>query len=93
MTPELNDICVAAAKACGGGIVAIDVLEDPDRGLLINEVNYKMEFRNSIAPTGVDIPGHMVDFSLRVAREGWAAANGWKNGEAMYQAVSLTGED
>ena len=31
--------------------------EDPDRGLLVNEVNYTMEFRNSIAPTGVDIPG------------------------------------
>src|SRR5215475_3077990 len=70
VTPELNDLCVAAAKACGGGIVAIDVLEDPDRGLLVNEVNYTMEFRNSIAPTGVDIPGRMVDFSLKVARDG-----------------------
>lgn len=93
VTPELNDLCVAAAKACGGGVVAIDVLEDPDRGLLINEVNYTMEFRNSIAPTGVDIPGRMVDFSLKVARDGWAAANGWKNGETLYQPVSLTGED
>jgi hypothetical protein len=35
----------------------------------------------------------MVDFSLQVARDGWAAANGWKNGEAVYQPVSLTGED
>jgi len=93
VTPELNAICVAAAKACGGGIVAIDVLEDPDRGLLVNEVNYTMEFRNSIAPTGVDIPGRMVDFSLKVAREGWAPANGWTSDEAAYQAVSLTGDD
>lgn len=93
VTPDLNDICVAAAKAVGGGVVAIDVLEDPDRGLLVNEVNYTMEFRNSIAPTGVDIPGRMVDFCLRVAREGWEAANGWSNGETDYQPVSLTGED
>ncbi len=93
VTPELNDICVAAAKAVGGGVVAIDVLEDPDRGLLVNEVNYTMEFRNSIAPTGVDIPGRMVDFSLKVASEGWEAANGWHNGETLYQPVSLTGED
>lgn len=93
VTPELNDLCVAAAKAVGGGVVAIDVLEDPERGLLVNEVNYTMEFRNSIAPTGVDIPGRMVDFSLKVAREGWAAANGWGNGEAAFQPVSLTGED
>ncbi|MEZ4735910.1 MAG: lysine biosynthesis protein LysX [Caldilineaceae bacterium] len=91
VTPDLNDICVQAAKAVGGGVVAIDVLEDPDRGLLINEVNYTMEFRNSIAPTGVDIPGCMVDFTVKVAKEGWAAANGWRNGEQHgYAAVSLT---
>ena len=68
ITPELNDICVAAANAVGGGVVAIDVFEDPDRGLLINEVNYTMEFRNSIAPTGVDIPGKVADFCLRVGK-------------------------
>ena len=91
VTPDLNDICVRAAKAVGGGVVAIDVLEDPNRGLLINEVNYTMEFRNSIAPTGVDIPGRMIDFALRVAKDGWAAANGWHNGEPNpYRAVSLT---
>jgi [lysine-biosynthesis-protein LysW]---L-2-aminoadipate ligase len=92
VTPDLNDICVAAAKAVGGGIVAIDVLEDPDRGLMINEVNYTMEFRNSIAPTGVDIPGRMVDFCLEVVDKGWNAANGWTNSEAAYEPVSLAGE-
>ena len=45
-----------AAQAVGGGILAIDVLEDPEHGLLVNEINATMEFRNSIAPTGVDIP-------------------------------------
>jgi [lysine-biosynthesis-protein LysW]--L-2-aminoadipate ligase len=90
VTPELNALCVAAAKAVGGGVVAIDVFEDPDRGLLVNEVNYTMEFRNSIAPTGVNIPGRMVDFCLRVAQEGWAAANNWKNGEPARHPVSLT---
>ncbi len=78
ITPELNDICVRAAKAVGGGVVAIDVFEDPERGLLVNEVNYTMEFRNSIEPTGVDIPGKIVDFALRVAEEGWPTANGWR---------------
>jgi [lysine-biosynthesis-protein LysW]--L-2-aminoadipate ligase len=93
VTPDLNEICVRAARAVGGGVVAIDVLEDPDRGLLINEVNYTMEFRNSIAPTGVDIPGRMADFCMRVAKDGWAAANGWTAEEAAYHPVSLTGED
>jgi [lysine-biosynthesis-protein LysW]--L-2-aminoadipate ligase len=90
VTPELNDICVRATKAVGGGIVAIDLFEDPDRGLLINEVNYTMEYRNSIAPTGVNIPDRMVDFCVRVAQEGWVAANGWRNGGPQYHAVSLT---
>ncbi len=77
VTPELNEICVTAARAVGGGVVAIDILEDPERGYLVNEVNYTMEFKNSVAPTGVDIPGKIVDFVIRVAEEGWERANGW----------------
>jgi [lysine-biosynthesis-protein LysW]--L-2-aminoadipate ligase len=68
ITPALDAICVRAAKSVGGGIVAIDLLEDPRRGLLVNEVNYTMEFRNSIAPTGVNIPALMVDYLLEAAR-------------------------
>lgn len=66
VTPELNDLCVRAARAVGGGVVAIDVLEAPE-GLLVNEVNYTMEFRNSIDATGVNIPGRVVDYALTVA--------------------------
>ena len=91
ITPELNDICARAANAVGGGVVAIDVFEDPDRGFLINEVNYTMEFRNSIAPTGVNIPARYADFCLKVATEGWSAANGWQNGGPVHQVVTLTG--
>jgi len=90
VTPEMNDLCVAATRAVGGGVVAIDLFEDPDRGLIVNEVNYTMEYRNSIAPTGVNIPGRMVDFALKVASEGWAAANGWNEEAPSYSAVSLT---
>jgi [lysine-biosynthesis-protein LysW]--L-2-aminoadipate ligase len=68
VTPELNDLCVRAAKAVGGGVVAIDVFEDADRGLLVNEVNYTMEFRNSIDTTGVNIPGRVIDYCLKVAK-------------------------
>ena len=67
VTPELADISVRAAKAVGGGVVAIDLLES-ERGLLVNEVNYTMEFRNSIDTTGVNIPGKVVDHILAVAR-------------------------
>ena len=67
VTPELNEISVRAAKAVGGGVVAIDVFEMPG-GLMVNEVNYTMEFRNSIDTTGVDIPAKVVDYVLEVAR-------------------------
>jgi len=90
VTPEINDLCVRAARAVGGGMVAIDLFEDPEKGLIVNEVNYTMEYRNSIAPTGVNIPARMVDFCLRVARDGWAAANGWAEDAPDYRSVSLT---
>ena len=70
ITPQMDDLCVRAAGAVGGGMVAVDLLEDPDRGLLVNEVNYTMEFRNSIEPTGVNIPARMIDHLCSVAREG-----------------------
>jgi [lysine-biosynthesis-protein LysW]--L-2-aminoadipate ligase len=70
VTPELDRLCVHAAQAVGGGILAIDLLEDPERGLLVNEINATMEFRNSIAPTGVDIPNAMLDYVLSDVREG-----------------------
>jgi [lysine-biosynthesis-protein LysW]--L-2-aminoadipate ligase len=65
ITDELGDISVRAAEACGGGVVAADVFET-DQGYSINEVNYTMEFRNSIDVTGVNIPGKIVDYVLEV---------------------------
>ncbi len=64
---ELGELAVAAAAAVGGGILAVDLVEHPDRGLLVLEVNHGGEFRNSIEPTGVDLPGLMVDHVLAVA--------------------------
>lgn len=68
VTDELNDISVRAAKAVGGGIVAIDIFETP-HGLMVNEVNYTMEYKNSIVTTGVNIPQKMVEYILQVAEE------------------------
>jgi [lysine-biosynthesis-protein LysW]--L-2-aminoadipate ligase len=34
--------------------------------MVVPEVNYTMEFRNSIDTTGVDIPARIVDYVLRV---------------------------
>ena len=66
---DLAEICVKTARAVGGGLLAVDLFESED-GLLVNEVNYTMEFRNSIDTTGVNIPGRAVDYILsRAARD------------------------
>ncbi|MBW1944346.1 MAG: lysine biosynthesis protein LysX [Deltaproteobacteria bacterium] len=65
---EIHEISVQAAKACGGGAVAIDIFET-DQGYSVNEVNYTMEFRNSIDVTGVNIPAKIVDYVLEVGRK------------------------
>ncbi len=70
VTPDIDQLSCAAAHAVGGGMVAIDLLEDRDGRLLICEVNHTPEFRNSIDTTGVDIPGWMVDHILEVAMDG-----------------------
>ena len=59
VTPELADISLRAADAIGGGVLAVDIFET-DAGLLVNEVNYTMEFKNSIDVTGVNIPERIV---------------------------------
>lgn len=67
MAPELSDICHRTAQAMGGGLLAIDVFET-ETGYTINEVNHTMEFRNSIATTGVNIPEKMVDYVIQNAK-------------------------
>ena len=64
VTDEVAQISLAAANAVGGGIVAVDLFESAD-GLLVNEVNYTMEFRNSIDTTGIDIPARVADYVIR----------------------------
>jgi [lysine-biosynthesis-protein LysW]--L-2-aminoadipate ligase len=68
VTPELNELCVRAAQAVGGGILAVDLFEDEQRGFLVHEINATMEFRNSITPTGVDIPQEILEYVCSHAR-------------------------
>ena len=64
---ELAEISLRAANAVGGGVVAVDLFETPE-GLQVNEVNYTMEFRNSIDTTGVDIPATIVDYVVESSK-------------------------
>ena len=64
VTGAIDDICVQAAQAVGGGILAIDLLEDARGEYVVNEINHTMEFRNSSKPTGVDIAQEVIDFVI-----------------------------
>ena len=61
---EVGEISARAAACVGGDIVAVDLLECPERGLLVNEINHSMEFRNSVDVSGVDIPGLVIEHAL-----------------------------
>ena len=63
VTDEIAELCQRAARAVGGGLLALDLFET-DYGLTVNEINHTMEFRNSITTTGVDIPQRMVEYVL-----------------------------
>ncbi len=75
VTPEIDRLSQAAARAVGGGVLAVDLFES-ESGFQVNEVNYTMEFRNSIHTTGVDIPARIVDYVLEAAAEGQSGSEG-----------------
>ncbi|MDD5370961.1 MAG: lysine biosynthesis protein LysX [Anaerolineaceae bacterium] len=66
VTPELDEICRAAAQCVGGGVLAIDIMEDPDRGYLVNEINHTMEFHSLAPTTHVDVAGLIVEYTIAV---------------------------
>ncbi len=84
ITDELHDISLRAAAAVGGGVVAIDLLEDRRAACWCNEVNYTMEFRNTIAPTGVDIPAR--HRRLRAGGGRGRAAGGHDSARRLHRA-------
>jgi [lysine-biosynthesis-protein LysW]---L-2-aminoadipate ligase len=68
VTPELEEICAKAAQAVGGGVLAVDVIEHPERGFLVNEINHTLEFHTTQPMTGVDIADLIVGYVLKVGQ-------------------------
>ncbi len=66
LSPAIAGLSLAAARAVGGGVVAVDLLETADGRLLVNEVNHTPEFHGAAQATGVDIAGHIVDYVVRL---------------------------
>jgi [lysine-biosynthesis-protein LysW]---L-2-aminoadipate ligase len=69
ITPEIHDLCMRAANAVGGGVLAVDLVEHPELGLVVNEINHTMEFHTAQPISGVDIAGEIVSYVVRKARQ------------------------
>jgi [lysine-biosynthesis-protein LysW]--L-2-aminoadipate ligase len=69
ITPEIEALCLKAAAAVGGGILAVDLIEHPERGYLVNEINHTMEFHTAQPISGVDIADEIVNYVMDVAKK------------------------
>ena len=69
ITKELEELALKAAKAVGGGIVGVDLMEDKNRGLVVHEVNNTVEFRGAASVSNSDIAGAMLDYAVKVAKK------------------------
>ncbi len=68
ITAELEEIALKAAKAVGGGILGVDLMEDSEKGLVVHEVNNTVEFRGAASVSNADIAGAMVEYAISVAK-------------------------
>lgn len=65
---ELRELSLKTAETLGVEIAGLDVFEDPERGYLVNEVNAVPDFRNTVAVTGYDLPGRIVEYLAHATR-------------------------
>lgn len=71
ITSEIESLCLGAAQAVGGGVLAVDLIEHPERGYLVNEINHTMEFHTMQPVSGIDIAGEIVAYVMGVISVNW----------------------
>ena len=69
ITNEIEELCLNASKAVGGGILGIDLMEDKTRGLVVHEVNNTVEFKGLVKVAEKNIPKEMIDFAINYIRK------------------------
>jgi [lysine-biosynthesis-protein LysW]--L-2-aminoadipate ligase len=65
---EMEQAALGAARAVGGGALAVDLMQSTDGELFVNEVNAAMEFRGVVEATDGDVAGAVADHVLAVER-------------------------
>jgi [lysine-biosynthesis-protein LysW]--L-2-aminoadipate ligase len=73
ITPEIEAICLNATAAVGGGVLAVDLVEHPEKGMVVNEINHTMEFHTAQPISGVDIADEIVSYVVNIAQNNLAA--------------------
>jgi [lysine-biosynthesis-protein LysW]---L-2-aminoadipate ligase len=66
-TSELGDLALQAARAVGGGVLAVDLMESP-HGLVVHEVNPTPEFKALTAATHIDVADRIVSYAVEQGR-------------------------
>ena len=51
-------------------MLAVDLVEHPDKGMVVNEINHTMEFHTMQPVSGVDIAGEIVEYVVSAAKVG-----------------------
>lgn len=69
ITNELEELALKAAKAVGGGILGVDMMEDKEDGLIVHEVNNTVEFHGAAAVSKNDISSAMIDYAIAIAKK------------------------
>ena len=69
ITKEMEDLALSAARAVGGGILGVDMMEDKNRGLVVQEINNTVEFRGAASVSKADIPNQMINYAINIARK------------------------
>jgi [lysine-biosynthesis-protein LysW]--L-2-aminoadipate ligase len=69
ITPDIEALCLKATAAVGDGVLAVDLVEHPDKGMVVNEINHTMEFHTMQPISGIDIAGEIVEYVVSVAKK------------------------
>ncbi len=67
ITDELDQICRKTARVVGGDAIAVDLFED-EEGLMVNEINCAMEFKESQKAISYSLASKLIDYVIKKAK-------------------------
>ncbi len=68
LTEDMKEIILKTSEIIGGGVLGIDAMESKN-GIVVHEVNATVEFKGAMSATGIDIPGKIIEYALKLAKK------------------------